>query len=189
MFFLVCNATYSYLTATTNSQAGSATTATVQIKFTGESVESVSTSSTVSEKIIPGDTLTIKAKIDNQSNVDIYLLIKLQVSVKKTTDSSASIVSKKFYSLSGSTLTEITQTAGSSTTDTSDDDFSSDAQKQTKNTISNEFKTTHVFDGATYDNNYIGATASYIITAYAIQYDNISQSTATQVLWNNANTN
>ena len=192
LFFIVLNSTYAYLTATTKGESATTATAKVQIKIPNSTsmsiLSTVSNSAIVSTLILPGDTLNIESSIVNLSDVKIYLLLKLSVNVKKSGESNPTVISTKFYSLSGSTLVRITQTTGESTADISDDDFSSYALTQEAKTTSNTFNITHTFAGEEYDNSYALAQASYTLTGYAIQYPNVSALEATATLWKMANT-
>ena len=102
----------------------------------------VTNSTTVSTVILPGDVLNISTVVENLSDVKVYLLLKLSVDVKKSGETNTTNVSTKYYSLSGSNLTQITQTAGASTADISDDNFSSYALTQDAKTTSGVYPIT-----------------------------------------------
>ena len=191
LFFIILNSTYAYLTASAQGQTATTATAKVQIKFPNTTEATISTavsnSTTVTTVILPGDVLNISTAVENLSDVKVYLLLKLSVDIKKSGETNATNVSTKFYALSGSSLIQVTQTAGASTADTSDDNFSSYALTQDAKTTSNTFNITYTFAGAEYDNSYALAQASYTLTGYAIQFPNVSSLEATATLWELAN--
>ena len=191
LFFIILNSTYAYFTASSSRETATTATAKVQIKFPNTTTASISTmvtnSTTVSTVILPGDVLNISTVVENLSDVKVYLLLKLSVDVKKSGETNATNVSTKYYSLSGSNLTQITQTAGASTADISDDNFSSYALTQDAKTTSNTFNMIYTFAGAEYDNSYALAQASYTLTGYAIQFSNVTSLEATAMLWKLAN--
>lgn len=176
-FFLTVNLTYAYFTATTaKNGVGSATTALMKVVFSQTSKTINSTVITGSDKLLPNDTFAVTAKLQNTGNVSVYAIVSLVLNITKA-DSSVETI-RKYFTLEGSTLKEITGAPNN---------YTNHAFELNANASSSTFTASYKFLGTTYDNSYQNARVEYTLKANAIQTANIeSNITATNLLMKNA---
>jgi len=166
VFFISMNITYAYFTASTSSKQASSTTAIIKISLNTTATPKLnSTEISDNTKVLPGDTLQVKAKVSNSVKSDVYVLLELIIWVKKSTDEEGTIKVQEFYTLNNSALELVTGTT---------DNYTNTAFTLTAETNTSEITFEHTFDFDEYDNTYKNAESIYRITAYAIQTTNVT---------------
>lgn len=164
-FFVSMNATYAYFTSSVEKQSASNSTGIIKIIFTDETKELINTEEiTESTKILPGETLRVSGAIKNSGTASCYAILKFNIKVKRSNETEAVDKLTKYYSFNNSTLTEIIAT---------DDAYNVNAFTLNVDQIKN-IDIAYEFDFFEYDNTYKNATATYSLSACAIQTANLT---------------
>ena len=167
-FFMSVNATYAYFTASASKQEATTTTGIIRIVFTDETSGLINSQPiTDSVKVLPGDTLSVSGAVKNSGNASCYAILELKVEVKRTGESDAEAKRSKFYTFVGSTLTEIEEI---------ENGYNAVAFTLAVNETKN-ISFSYEFDVYEYDNTYKNASATYSLTAHAIQTANLNDTT------------
>ena len=169
LFFISMNATYAFFTASAMKKEATARTGIIRIEFNGDLTEQVN-STTVSEttKVLPGDILTLEGVVKNTGNSSCYVILEFKIDIATSGEETASSTQTKYYTFSGSTLTEIIETESG---------YSAVAFTLDEN-ATKSFTLTYEFDLYVFDNTYKNATANYFVSAYSIQTKNLTDTTA-----------
>ncbi len=165
-FFISMNVTYSFFTATAKKQVASTTIGTIRIGLTNDQVQ-VNSEDFDSQKIVPGDEISISARVINQGSAGIYAILKFTVNIVAT-DTSYNKNMSMFYSFDENGLVEILSSSGTcfvlETTQYQDFSISTD------------------FSAVSYGNEFQQATVSITLSAYSIQTANLTLAQATTEL-------
>ncbi len=110
-FFVTINFTFSYFTSQSNATASSKT-AKLIIEFS-DNTKTYANSDliTADTLLLPGDTIKINGSVENSGNIQTYVILKLEVTIKKPRETTGE-TDLKFYSFNNSTLQEITDNNG-----------------------------------------------------------------------------
>ena len=158
-FFIAINAAYAYFTATTTTSVSSET-AQLIINFTDSTnVYADSEIITTSTLLLPGETISASGSVENPGNVQAYTIIKFEVLVTKLGAASSEVIEQHYYTISNSTLTEITE----------NNDELSDTAFVLNPRDSQTFEVEYVLDFNYFDNEYQQATVTYTLQACSIQ--------------------
>lgn len=169
LFVTSFSGTYAYFTATATEQTASVETGRVNIGFTAGAVagQTITTTSSFTTKVLPGDTKTITAVIKNTGNVQEYVVAELQVIIN------SNLVDKKFYTATGSSLA------------VANGEFATGATLLNAS-ASTSFSADYVVSGG-YDDTYKNLPIEFKLIAHAIQHEHIPGNNATQQAINATN--
>ena len=133
--------------------------------------------SVVHEQLKKRDVLTVAGQIENTGNRNLFAMLELTISVKKSGASSFETVANLFsfngtnlYTYDGTTLTLYSGTASTNSTQ-----INATNQKA-------DFSLSYEFDAEAFGNEYKGASITYALTAHAIQEASFTSATATTEL-------
>ena len=134
------NVTYAYFTAqATDITIDKATSAIVRI-VTEDTKISINTIEYSNQKIVPGDTVTLSGTLKNAGNIDVYVLIKLTVGVKKVDEASETLSSPIYYIVNNKSTVDNTGDDETIIKGADDNAFLLRAQKSVG------YKISHIFD-------------------------------------------
>ena len=89
------NGVYAYFTASAQETKATATTAIIAISFDKNNIKHqiIQNSATITgTKLIPGDTASVTTILNNTGTESAFVVLKFMVSVKKTTDTEATVL-------------------------------------------------------------------------------------------------
>ena len=163
--FLVCSVTFGWFTATAN-KSGSFQFANIELNIQHSSNSANATNDSFKKQLptslTPGDkisftNLKINSTPTSSGGMDVYSLVKLDVNVKKSNESTASVVDTVWYNLSGQEV-NIQNFASNAT--------AASLVAAGQSVICN---ISYTFDGDTYTDDYKGAEVSITFNAYGVQ--------------------
>ncbi len=162
-FFVAINITFAYFTATTSSSA-SQSTAKLIIKVADDTVIYANSNVITNDSVLlPGDTLTAVGSVENNGNINAYVILKLTVSISKAGTTSKLVVCDKIYSFTNSTLQEVVKTGNT---------YSCNAFVLNGN-ATKSLTIPYTLDFNQIGNDYQNGSVSYSLEACAIQFASI----------------